>query len=232
MTTRFIILMPWGRVGSNALLGILRQSTKSMRLANESLNKEKDPDAQIVLLTEFYRDDPEKPADFIGSKQSVRACADLKRVADWLLNNGVKIIRLRRDNIVKAAISQVRAELYAKQTEKEMGKPMWGVRPEMTPLGPTEIDVGALQRRLPMIAESNMALLGAFRATDVLDLEYEGFNNDMGKTVERARDFIGLPAVRFVVPFVKATPDDPETVVTNYAEIRERLKSTPYAAML
>ncbi len=232
MTTRFMILMPWGRVGSNTLFAILHQSTKSIRLKNENLNASQSSDEQIAVLEEFYRDDPAKLVDFIGTKQSVRASADLKRMAGWLLKNEVKVVRLRRDNIVKATISQIRAEIYAKKLEQETGTPLWGVRPEMTPLGRTEIDIGALMRRLPMIAESNMALLGAFRSTDVLDLEYEQFNIDMNATVVRTREYIGLPYVRFTIPFVKATPDDPSEVVTNYADICERLKNTPYAAML
>lgn len=183
-------------------------------------------------LRDFYFMDPTMPETHIGGKQSVRAMVDLKAVAKWLVEEDIKVVRLRRDNIVKAAISQMRAELYAKQTERETGKAMWGVRPTDTPLGSTQIELAGLKRRLKAISDANIALLGAFESTKVLDLEYEQINMDLPGAMAMVREFLSLPEAKFVLPFIKATPDDVASVVVNIEEVRTSLAQTKFTAMI
>lgn len=213
-------------------MALIRQSCRQARLTNESLNQYTTAQDQMNYLRDFYFMDPTMPETHIGGKQSVRAMVDLKAVAKWLVEEDIKVVRLRRDNIVKAAISQMRAELYAKQTERETSKAMWGVRPTDTPLGSTQIELAGFKRRLKAISDANIALLGAFESTKVLDLEYEQINMDLPGAMAMVREFLSLPEVKFVVPFIKATPDDVASVVVNIEEVRASLAETKFAAMI
>src|SRR5215469_603882 len=119
MVTRFILLMPWGRVGSNLLLSILQKSAP-MKVNNEGLNRLRTAADQESWFRAFYETGKEPAShQHIGSKQNLLAIRDLAGFSQLLLENQVRIVRLRRDNLVKAAVSQMRAEQYAEHTAEQ-----------------------------------------------------------------------------------------------------------------
>ena len=229
---RFMMLMPWGRVGSNLLFAILRQSAP-MKLANENLIQLRTAPEQMSWFKEFYELDAEFPSrPHIGSKQNLRAIRDLDALQRALTENNVRVVRLRRKNFAKAAISQIRAEIYAKQTEQETGVAAWGVKRGAKTLGPTVIDPDLLLRRIGIMVEYDSKLMNAFAAPDVLDIEYEEINGSLDGVVTRLRDFLEIPQKAFSPPFDKATPDRLADAVTNFPEIQARLAGTPYISLL
>lgn len=229
---RFILLMPWGRVGSNLLFAILQKSAP-MKVNNEGLNPLRTSGEQEAWLQNYYEFDSQNASHtHIGSKQNLLAIHDLERFSRMLHDGAVRVVRLRRDNLVKAAVSQMRAKQYADQTAAETGTPRWGIRSGQPPMGPTHLDPGALLKRIGIMEEQHKRLMGAFLDEPVLDIEYEEINGSLVSVVARLRRYLDLPDKRFTVPFVKATPDDLSEAIANFGEIRTRLAGTPWLAQL
>jgi len=232
MAVRFMLLMPWGRVGSNLLFAILRQSAP-MKLANESLNALRTPDEQETWFRDFYETGSAAPAHaFIGSKQNMLAVRDDARMAGAIRDAGVRVVRLRRRNLVKAAVSQIRAEQYARKMERETGERPWAVKKGRPTLGPSAIDPDLLVKRIAIMETCDRRLSAAFAPGETLDIEYEDINASLEAAVGRVRDHLGVPQTPFKVPFDKATPDRLEDAIVNFAEVRARLAGTSYAGQL
>jgi LPS sulfotransferase NodH len=229
---RFMLLMPWGRVGSNLLFAILRQSA-AMKLANESLNAIRDADAQAAWFREFYETDAAAPSQrFIGSKQNMLAVRDDKAMAGLIRDAGVRVVRLRRANLVKAAVSQIRAEQYAERTGVETGTRLWAVKKGDAPLGRAPIDPELLVKRIGIMEACDRRLMQAFDADAVFDIDYEDVNTALDATAVRVRDYLSVPQAPYKVPYDKATPDELSDAITNFDAVVARLADTAYAGQL
>jgi LPS sulfotransferase NodH len=229
-TVRFMMLMPWGRVGSNLLFDILRQSAP-MKLNNEKFNQLPTAQEQIDWLNEFYEsgaDIASKP--YIGSKQNLMAVRDMPALADVLSRNGVRVVRLRRDNFLKSAVSQIRAEQYAEKTGRETGTKLWAVKKGAEGLGPSHIDPKILVQRMEVMESLHAKLMSALPHDAVLDIEYEEVNSSLDAVVKRLRAYLDVPEKAYAVPYDKATPDDLSGAILNYSEIRAHVQGTRFAA--
>jgi hypothetical protein len=230
---RFAILMPWGRVGSNLVMNIVAQSGPA-KLANETFNTIKGEAEQLAWYREHYEFGAEAPSKpVIGCKQNVLSITDPAGFAERLLADGVRVVRMRRDNLVKVAVSQMRAEVYAERTKEQTGKPRWAVRKGEQPLEPIVIDPEILQRRLSIASKAQDRLMGMFSPGDVLDIEYADIRTDLDGLVGRLRRWIGLPTDQpFKVAFEKATSDNLKDAVLNFRQVKRRLKGTPYESQV
>lgn len=230
--TRFMILMQWGRVGSNLIMNIIHQSRVGL-LSNEVFNRIRDKEEQLAWYQDFYQfAAPEPTHRLIGTKENVLAVADRTAFAERLRADGIKVIRMRRDNLLKAAVSQMRAQAYAALMQERVGKARWAVLKGEEPLGPTAIDVEVLRQRLETMARAREALMGMFEPDEVLDIEYESIVQDLPGVVTTLRRHLDLQQKPdFRVIYEKATPDDLGAAVSNYSEVVEALRDTPFAGM-
>lgn len=232
MTVRFMLLMPWGRVGSNLLMSILRQS-ENIKLASEYLNRLRTPDEQIAWLKDFYEfsaADPSKP--HIGSKQNRRAIVDLEGVKHIMAQHSVRIVRLRRDNVVKSAISQMRGVAYSERAKQNGGEARWYMKGAEEPLGPIRVDPDLLLKRIGFMDTAQRDLMAAFPPDAVLDIEYEEINANLANVIERLRGYLDLPQTPYQVDHTKLTPDDLSAAVSNPDEVRSALAGTPYSGFI
>jgi LPS sulfotransferase NodH len=232
-TVRFIMLMPWGRVGSNLLMSILRQSAP-MKLDNEHFNRLKTDAEQESWLAHFYELGSDMPSSHvIGSKQNMLAIRDFEATRCRLEEHSIRVVRLRRDNIVKTAVSQMRAEQYAAKTERETGTRQWAVSKGAEPLGATELDPNILFNRIKLIEDLQRRLMAGFSPQEVLDLEYEEINRSIDMAAAQLCAFLNIAAkTRYRIPHRKATPDDVRISIANLSDVKEKLAETPYARML
>jgi hypothetical protein len=224
----FMIMMPWGRVGSNLFLNSLGQAVGSIerKLVNENFNLLRDPDAQLAWTRAFYTDEGGPP--LIGSKQNILSVGDRDKMSDLLAELAVPLVRLRRENLLKVAVSQLRAEIYAERSLARTGHRVWGVRTDHEPLGPEPLDA---KRFLHVATHARRAddMLNAFSpATRIMDIEYRQLGMGGDQVVEAVCAWLGLAAVRKARPaYVKATPDDLARAVPNLASLREALRDSP-----
>jgi hypothetical protein len=231
-TVRFMLLMPWGRVGSNLLFAILRQSAP-MKLANESLNSIRTADAQAAWFREFYETDAALPGHaFIGSKQNMLAVRDDVAMTGLIGQARVRVVRLRRANLVKAAVSQIRAEQYAAKMAAETGERPWAIKKGGPTLGRAPIDPELLVKRIGIMEDCDARLMRAFEPASVLDIDYEDVNAVLDATVGRVRDYLAVPQAPYKVPFDKATPDRLEDAIENFDAVCSRLSQTRWAGQL
>jgi len=231
-TVRFMLLMPWGRVGSNLLFSILRQSAP-MKLANENLNNLKTAEEQAAWFHEFYEEDAAQPSRaFIGSKQAMMAIRDVPAMTAALRRAEVRVVRLRRDNLVKAAVSQMRAEAHAEKLRRETGEGAWAIKKGMEPPAPSVLDVDLLLKRIGIMERQHDALMAALTPDEVLDIEYEDINAALADVVQRVRDYLDVPQKAYDVPFIKATPDNLEQAVLNYDVVVAKLRESGFARFL
>jgi hypothetical protein len=229
---RFIFLMPWGRVGSNLLVAILKRSAR-VKMSNESLNRLRTPAEQTSWFGEFYEIDSSNPSrTHIGSKQNVLAIRDFPEFCGLLKKHQVRIVRLRRDNVVKTAVSQMRAEYHAEKMQRETGAARWALTPDDEILGRIRLDPDTLQKRIVLIDSLQQKLMAAFSGETVLDIEYEEINTEIHKSIRRVRRYLDLPHVPFEVPFRKATPDALSEAIENFVELRGCLSGTPWASQI
>ena len=171
---KIAILMPWGRVGSNLMMAYLRSITKG-GYANEPLNSVSGIDAQVNWVNSFYNQNAE--GDLV-CKLTIRSFNDVKSIENTLLVNKVKVIKMFRENHVKTAVSQIRAEQYAAFTKEKTGNAQWAVKNSEQPLGATHIDIDKLDKRVKIIKDDQDTLL-RFRCSESIDIKYEEMLEDM-----------------------------------------------------
>ncbi|MEO8927810.1 MAG: hypothetical protein ABI306_11680 [Caulobacteraceae bacterium] len=228
----FLIMMPWGRVGSNLLFNSIGQAVGPIarKLANENFNRLRDADAQLAWAREFYTT-PDNPP-LVACKQNILSIADPGKLSDLLAELAVPLIRIRRENILKVAVSQLRAELYAEQSLALTGVRVWGVRSGREPLGPASLDP---ERFVQVAVHARRAdeMLAAFSpATRTLDIEYGQLREGGDDVAERVCDWLGLEVAKKARPaFAKATPDDLAIAVPNLADLRQALARSPLAEL-
>jgi hypothetical protein len=226
--------MPWGRVGSNLIMNLIQQSGPT-KLANEPFNAIKGHAEQLAWYEEFYELSSEPVARrAIGSKLSVMSIDDPAELVARFLKDSLKIVRMRRDNVVKSAVSQIRAEQYANKTKEETGVASWAVRKGHSPLGPSIIEPALLLKRIAIMErEQNKMMSIVPSEAQVYEIEYTAVANDLQQLAGAMLDFLGLPRKRqFNIPFEKATPEDLREAIVNYEAVRQVLAQTPYSEFL
>ena len=223
-----MIMMPWGRVGSNLLFSSLSQVVGRIarKFANENLNRLRDPDDQLAWTRTFYTAEDNPP--LVGCKQNILSIGDRDKMSDLLAELAVPLIRLRRDNVLKVAVSQLRAEIYGARSLERTGVRVWGVRRDHEPLGPEPLDA---TRFLEVAAHARLAdgMLDSFSpATRTLDIEYKQLQGGGDQAAEQVCEWLGLAVSRKSRPaFVKATPDDLARAVPNLESLRQALLESP-----
>lgn len=228
---RLALMMPWGRVGSNLLVSQLKTSlfSKRIRFANEPLNRTREIAHQLSWLRDFYA--PGSDAEvLVGSKHAIRIFSDRERLADLFAELGLMLIRQRRANFVKVAVSQVRAKLYADHTKDLTGRALWGVHKGNKPLLPLPLDAEAFMAVIGEIAAADEMLMAFSPACRTYDLEYETLKAEPEATARDVLAWLDItPDRETEVRFDKATPDRLAEAVPNLDELRKAVLANGFA---
>ncbi len=90
------------------------------------------------------------------------AVRDDARMVKAIRDARLRVVRLRRRNLVKAAVSQIRAEQYAQKMERETGERPWAIKTGRPTLGPSTIDPDLLVKRIGIMEGCDRRLTAAF----------------------------------------------------------------------
>lgn len=229
----FLVVMPWGRVGSNLVMDLIRQAAIKKKLNSEQFNSLATIDEQVSWFRTFYEiDSPMRTKKLIGSKQSVLSMRDISVIEALLAEHEIKVIRLRRDNCLKAAISQIRAEQYAEKMRRETGRAPWAIKRGEPKPEPGYLDPEIVLRRTGIMETCHVRMMDAFGALSLLDIEYEEINGAPEDVHRRVASFLGIPKYAAEVAFEKATPNDLRLAVTNFEDVESAVRSSPFAKYL
>lgn len=247
MSQPFAIIMPWGRVGSNLVVSVLADHGR-IGIANEPTTALEsrhrgDPGAQFLTDRDqlaYLRAFPEvaefgltMPAGSLrGLKLSHNALVSPMAAHGVLAERGFRIVAMYRDNHVKTAISQIRAETRARAGSRDA----WSVSHKSARPGPVPVRPAmalARARTCAKAARSMRAYLAHFHPGGYLDIEYEALNANPHDIIRRIADHIGarLPG-HFALPHRKATDDDLSQSVTNWEEVRAAFAESEFAPLL
>ena len=232
MLNRFLVVMPWGRVGSNLLMDLIRQFPVRKKLNSEKFNQLRTIEEQVTWFEDFYELHSQGRTKLIGSKQSVLSMRDIGRIEALLSDHSISVIRMRRENCLRAAVSQIRAEQYAEKTRAETGSARWAQRKGDPGLGPSHIDPDLLLRRTRIMATQQQRMMDGFQGLRLLEIEYEEINSQLMSVYERLSEFLGLPSTAICIPFDKSTPEDLTHAITNYDEVERMLENTEFGEYL
>ena len=228
---KVMIVMPWGRVGSNLVVSYIRHLFSVVRLASEPFNHIKGPRKQLAWLQDFYQNpffaDKNNPLrafpEIACSKQSMLSMPDSTPIEAYVRAEDIRTIRMFREDHVRSAISQIRAEVFAQQSLEETGRATWAVKTDAKPLGPTHIDIEKLANNLAIMKTQSQRLHASFRGTQHLDLEYDDIAANVSAAFARICEFLELPFEDFKPPFRKATPHAYPEIVQNWDEVKQFL---------
>lgn len=230
----YFIILFFGRTGSTVLIEQLRRQWR-IRADYEILAEAKagGPAAQLERARRCYAGSRGSllPARAAGFKTKLWDVLDPDGLAEVLRDVRARVIHMRRDNVVKGAVSTINAERLRERTGH------WTMyRDEHRP-EPFAIDIPRLRSWIASREEGDERIRAYIRDLELpsMELTYEELRGGPGEAMRRLGEFLG---VRLRPPALdrsrsrKVTPDDLREVLTNYDAVAAALHGTPYEPML
>jgi len=140
----------------------------------------------------------------------------------------MRLIRLRRRDIVKQAISWLRGVRLSKERNQ------WFLNTNQQPLGAGPVSVDDLEATLHWLKRSrddHAALFQTYPGPTFL-VDYEDMLNDWERTQQRVLDFLGVRQWPLGSFYQKVTSDDLRQAVSNYDEIQAFLRRSGWMNVL
>lgn len=227
MRTPFVVLFQ-GRAGSTFLIEALG-SHPNIIARGESLIalREGGAEAQNVWAQEFFTRERSASCAAIGFKTKLADVANPTSFASVLEEAGCRIVHLHRANVVKQAISWIRADVLFARTAD------WNVYDRAQKLPPMSIPVHELLGRLEVLKRGARELKRYVHALrlPVCTVSYEQLLVQRKQQFRTLLSFLGVSERPLRSSCLKNTEDDLQRVVTNFAELHAQLAGTPYESM-
>ncbi len=143
-----------------------------------------------------------------------------------LFDDGYRIIYLKRDDVLRHAVSNIAARRFAFHQKKADS----ARRPNSIHIDPQELLLwmeGSLS--LDDYERRVLRNIPHLQLTYERDLEHE---SDHQRTVDRICDFVGITTGEVRCEYRKSTPASLTEYIANYEELAETLEASPYAGFL
>lgn len=231
---RFVILTN-GRSGSTLLVSYLRQNS-NIRLYGEIFGKYYLAQPMVRELirrdgaVSYFKNMQSRclAESHVGVKilyshlepsyGEERGVPDLPAVVDELVRDkDIKILHLRRDNLLDIAISG----MLAKLTKSYSGRDYGDLR--------IVLPVDRCRQTFEQLQRQSERYRTLFSEHDYLEITYEDLVDTPDGTLASAFAFLGAELVAAQTTLKKQNRSPRETVVTNYAELKEAFANTPFA---
>jgi predicted SprT family Zn-dependent metalloprotease len=141
-------------------------------------------------------------------------------------NPQIKVVLLRRENIIKQALSHELARLSDRWASCQQPH-----------TGQTTIDINRLLNKIQSLQHHYQHCAGQIKTTGhpYIELSYESLCNQPQQIQKQLSDFLRVPADGFdpsAIPLVKQTPQNLREVIANFSELEKALDAQGYGEML
>lgn len=216
------LVMPWGRVGSNLILDILAQSPE-VRAGRIKVSGE--PLTRIRTKARNNMHTFARQLVWLLRHDAIISVSAHSLVSPNVLATVMRgpAVYLDRRDIVRTAVSVIRARAYAKAHAELHGSETWAVRPGRMIQVLPRVEAGTLLRYIEVIE-------AARRKMDILrkrlpgpTIWYEDILADLDGVLSTVWSTFGLAPHGYAMPSIKATPEDLRAAVSNPDELASEL---------
>jgi LPS sulfotransferase NodH len=220
---RFVILFP-GRTGSSFLVSCLH-SHPSVIVEGERLVR-RSARRQQRWLRRLYDTRREPSVVAVGFKTKLKDVWSLDAFAALLRERGVRVIALRRRDVVRLAVSTINARRVLERTGR------WNQHAGSLALPPLQVAPADLERMIEnCIARQNeLERYVADLGLRTLQLDYDDLLLDRDRWLGQVTAFLDLAPQPLHSDVVKATDDDLRRALANYDEIAAHFRGGPHAS--
>lgn len=245
----FAVVMPWGRVGSNLVISTLMRQC-GINIANEpttvirSMFRSEGPEgfcSADIMQTDYANSFPDiekfpfggKCKKPIGMKISHQSLVSPMMFYSILKERNFKIVSMVRNNHIKAAISQLRAEERARSN---IGSSAWSIPSKSAMPEPSRIDPRQVLARADRFMQNTVQMQGYLDylfPDRKIEVEYEDINGNPKAALLNIANYLGyeLPEV-YSLPHRKATSNNLSDSVVNWREVETFLSKTKFRYLL
>lgn len=244
----FALLMPWGRVGSNMVAESMN-GWRRIHIENEPATRIKTFGLQDRLsLEEIQTRQLEHLESFVGAghprvlaaglKLSHRSLIDPEQYLGRLAEHGFSLIVMLRENFLKCAVSQVRADARARNPERfsQTWESPWAVAAREPKPGQMPVDVNLTLRLAAEFEQHHGAVLDRVHKTfgeQFLRIEYAQLAADPERVLADIYSYLNIQRPRnILIPHRKATSEDLREDISNFAEFETKVRQSPFSRFL
>jgi LPS sulfotransferase NodH len=226
MSTSFVVLFQ-GRTGSTFLIEALASHPNVVARGEVLLALGSSARVQIEWTRQYFSIDRPSGCAAVGFKTKLADVIDPASFASLLRDAECRILHLDRANVVKQAISWMRADLLFERTAG------WNVYDRTQKVPPTSLAVDGFITRLRAIQDgrSNLEQYVHALGTPICTVSYEQLLIDPQTEFRRILQFLDVAGRPLQSSCMKNTDDDLHAIVPNLAELRSPLVGTSYESM-
>jgi Sulfotransferase family len=173
------------------------------------------------FLNKYFTNKPTENFKARGFKFMYYQTLYMPGLITYLKKNNIKVILLLRENILRNALSDLRARstgIYHHQDNNEE---------ERSGLSKLSVDIPVLKQKMDDIVQQNKKLEAIVSDMDYIKVRYEDFA-DWNKTMNRVSDFLHVSQQEVVAGAKKLNPDTLKDMIANYAEVENWLKQNNF----
>ena len=157
----------------------------------------------------------------VGFKFMLSQRQPFPTVVPYLIGHGVRVIHVVRENVLKTLVSR----LVARQRKRYHAK-------ESVPVTRIVLPCSDLVDQLQQISDQQQIWTSIFKdRVPYLRLAYESFLSNRRRETDALLQFLEVGFAELQTSLVKVNPDSLDTVLSNYDEVRSRLRGSPWAWM-
>lgn len=189
-------------------------------------------DDQMARARECWNG-PAAGAQAVGFKTKVRDLLDIEPLKSEIESADVRLIMMKRANLVKQAVSRVRAmALYERHQSGGQGG-QWNLTNDADRPGPTQIPLPEFDAMLQLVEYDERVLEATcdYIRAQRLDLEYNDLLVDRERWFRSVFDFLEIEAIPLESSFKKNTSDDLSESIANFDELRAHYLGTRFEQM-
>lgn len=215
-----LILMPWGRVGSNMVLGAINQfhdvDVQNERLTGIETRMRGAPEPEIAmhqaewLAKHATRAMLKRP---MVVNHAALSTADPQGFADWMDREAPQIITLDRHDDLSVALSAARGAQWVVEGAARDEKRNWAIEKDVD-FRP-KIDPDELRQTLRLVAQGRDIMRYLVGDRDHLTLYYEDLIHDLDGCMSDILRRVGVPRKPFRVSTRKFGSHDLNLMVSN-----------------